>query len=154
MICQRRYKDFLWLREQLFNGNPGVIIPPLPEKSYLGTVEKFISSAVDSKALLEYRQRALTKFLTRVGEHPVLQLSKDLQLFLEMDEKSFEEYKNKGVTTEAPTSGGFFSSFLKKSTSKEPEFITEQKKFIQKLEEGLKHLKDKLQTLVDRRKGK
>jgi hypothetical protein len=143
----------LWLREQLFNAFPGVIVPPLPEKSVLGTVEKFISSAVDSKALLEYRQRALTKFLTRVGEHPVLQTSKELQLFLELEDKAFDDQKTK-PTTEAPTSGGFFSSLLKKSTSREPEFITEQRKFVQKLEEGIKQLKDKLQTLVDKRKGK
>lgn len=79
---KRRFSDFLWLRERLDKEHFGIVVPPVPEKTMLGTVEKFFSSAVDSKALLQYRQRALTKFLSRVGEHPVLQRSKVKHLVL------------------------------------------------------------------------
>ena len=34
---ERRYKDFLWLYEELRSNYKGVIIPPLPDKQALGT---------------------------------------------------------------------------------------------------------------------
>jgi hypothetical protein len=36
MVVSRRYRDFLWLYNQLTVGNPGVIVPPVPEKHALG----------------------------------------------------------------------------------------------------------------------
>ena len=30
--CRHRYSDFLTLRNELMNGNPGVVVPPLPQK--------------------------------------------------------------------------------------------------------------------------
>jgi sorting nexin-1/2 len=32
----RRYRDFLWLYNQLTLGNPGVIVPPVPGKHAIG----------------------------------------------------------------------------------------------------------------------
>jgi PX domain len=32
----RRYSDFVWLYDTLCNNNPGVIVPPIPEKNSLG----------------------------------------------------------------------------------------------------------------------
>jgi hypothetical protein len=32
----RRYKDFLWLREQLRQSIRGIVIPPLPEATFMG----------------------------------------------------------------------------------------------------------------------
>ena len=54
-----------------------------------GALEKFVSGAHDPR-LLEYRQRALRKFLIRVGAHPTLYQSQLLQDFLEMDEGEWE----------------------------------------------------------------
>lgn len=153
-ICQRRYNDFLWLRERLIADYPGVIVPPLPEKTMLGTVEKFISSAVDTKSLLEYRQRALTKFLTRVGEHPILQKAPVLQQFLEMEEQQFHSMvkssKNAAKTTNSSSSGS--SWFKKAPVVKEPDWILDQKRFIADLDNSLKALKAKLQNMITKRK--
>jgi sorting nexin-1/2 len=33
---QRRFKEFIWLYQQLLAHNPGVIVPPVPEKHALG----------------------------------------------------------------------------------------------------------------------
>lgn len=164
-ICHRRYNDFMWLRDSLVREYPGVIVPPLPEKTMLGTVEKFISSAVDTKSLLEYRQRALTKFLTRVGEHPVLHTSTTLQQFLEMDEAAFRTMvksqpkpgKSSGASGGGGSSGSGSSSggsswFKKAPTIKEPEWITEEKKFVNDLDNSLKNLKTKLQNMITKRK--
>lgn len=35
-IVIRRYSDFVWLRDRLFEKYKGVFIPPLPEKSAVG----------------------------------------------------------------------------------------------------------------------
>jgi len=152
-ICHRRYNDFIWLRESLITAYPGVIVPPLPEKTMLGTVEKFISSAVDTKSLLEYRQRALTKFLTRVGEHPILQTSSGLQQFLEMEEHSFHSMvKSSGKSTKSSSSSTSSGWFKKAPTVKEPEWIAEQKRFVTDLDNSLKSLKTRLQNMITKRK--
>lgn len=35
-IVIRRYSDFVWLRDRLFEKYKGVFIPPVPEKSTVG----------------------------------------------------------------------------------------------------------------------
>lgn len=35
-IVIRRYSDFVWLRDRLFEKYKGVFIPPIPEKSAVG----------------------------------------------------------------------------------------------------------------------
>lgn len=35
-IVIRRYNDFVWLRDRLFERYKGIFIPPLPEKSAVG----------------------------------------------------------------------------------------------------------------------
>ena len=37
-IVIRRYSDFVWLRDRLFEKFKGIFIPPLPEKSTVGNV--------------------------------------------------------------------------------------------------------------------
>ena len=34
--AQRRFREFLWLAEQLAANNPGVVVPPAPEKHAIG----------------------------------------------------------------------------------------------------------------------
>jgi hypothetical protein len=59
----RRYQDFDWLHQQLTNSFPGVIIPPLPDKSIVG---RFNADFIDA------RRRGLHKFLMRVLTHRLL----------------------------------------------------------------------------------
>jgi len=37
-IVIRRYSDFVWLRDRLFEKYKGIFIPPLPEKSAVGKI--------------------------------------------------------------------------------------------------------------------
>ncbi|CAK7341881.1 unnamed protein product [Dovyalis caffra] len=82
-IVIRRYSDFVWLRDRLFDKYKGVFIPPLPEKS---AVEKFRFSA----EFIEMRRRGLDIFVNRIASHQQLQQSEDLRTFLQEDEEVSE----------------------------------------------------------------
>ncbi|KAL2169583.1 hypothetical protein VTG60DRAFT_5895 [Thermothelomyces hinnuleus] len=73
---KRRYRDFLWLYNTLHANNPGVVVPPPPEKQAVG---RFESNFVES------RRAALEKMLNKIAAHPTLQLDGDLKLFLESE---------------------------------------------------------------------
>ncbi|SPQ21297.1 30e92cfd-e687-487f-9ed4-4e11597ced81 [Thermothielavioides terrestris] len=73
---KRRYRDFLWLYNTLHANNPGVVVPPPPEKQAVG---RFESNFVES------RRAALEKMLNKIAAHPTLQLDADLKLFLESE---------------------------------------------------------------------
>ncbi|KAJ1978004.1 Vacuolar protein sorting-associated protein vps5 [Dimargaris verticillata] len=70
---RRRYRDFHWLFTQLHQSNPGVIIPPVPEKQSLGRFQD---------EFVENRRHGLEKFLKRVATHPLLNDHPDFKLFL------------------------------------------------------------------------
>ncbi|GFQ04877.1 sorting nexin 1 [Phtheirospermum japonicum] len=86
-IVIRRYSDFVWLRDRLFEKYKGVFIPPLPEKS---TVEKFRFSA----EFIEMRRQALDVFVNRIASHHELQQSEDLRIFLQADEQTMERARS------------------------------------------------------------
>uniref|UniRef100_A0A2P2KKZ9 Sorting nexin 1 isoform X1 n=1 Tax=Rhizophora mucronata TaxID=61149 RepID=A0A2P2KKZ9_RHIMU len=86
-IVIRRYSDFVWLRDRLFERYKGIFIPPLPEKS---AVEKFRFSA----EFIEMRRQALDVFVNRVASHRDLQQSDDLRLFLQADEETMERLRS------------------------------------------------------------
>jgi len=72
----RRFRDFLWLYEQLHNNNPGIIVPPPPEKQAVG---RFNADFVES------RRQSLERMLNKIAAHPTLQHDADLKLFLESE---------------------------------------------------------------------
>lgn len=77
----RRYSDFLWLYETLSANNPGVFVPPVPEKSPFGRFEdQFVNQ----------RRLALEKCIQKIANHPVLSKDTDLRLFLESDSFSLD----------------------------------------------------------------
>jgi len=88
--------------------------------------------------------------LTRVGEHPVLQTSVELQQYLEATEEEFNVMKN--AKAKAAKGSGGFSLFKSKGSTPEPEWITSHKKFTDKLEGALKELRQKLQNMITKRK--
>jgi sorting nexin-1/2 len=73
---KRRYRDFLWLYTTLHGNNPGIVVPPPPEKQAVG---RFETNFVES------RRAALEKMLNKIAAHPQLQLDADLKLFLESE---------------------------------------------------------------------
>lgn len=56
--------------------NPGVVVPPVPEKS---PFNRFQDSFVESRRL------ALTKCIQKIANHPTLGRDPDLRIFLESD---------------------------------------------------------------------
>ncbi|OIV90385.1 hypothetical protein TanjilG_10685 [Lupinus angustifolius] len=86
-IVIRRYSDFVWLRDRLFEKYKGIFIPPLPEKS---AVEKFRFSA----EFIEMRRLALDIFVNRIASHHELQQSEDLRLFLQAEEETMERLRS------------------------------------------------------------
>ncbi|CAN0847240.1 Sorting nexin 1 [Linum grandiflorum] len=86
-IVIRRYSDFVWLHDRLFDKYKGVFIPPLPEKS---AIEKFRFSA----EFIEMRRQALDIFINRIASHQELQASEDLRTFLQADEETMERLRS------------------------------------------------------------
>ncbi|XWS59456.1 hypothetical protein CRYUN_Cryun08bG0123600 [Craigia yunnanensis] len=86
-IVIRRYSDFVWLRDRLFEKYKGIFIPPIPEKS---AVEKFRFSA----EFIEMRRQALDVFVNRIASHSELQHSEDLRTFLQADEETMERLRS------------------------------------------------------------
>ena len=84
----RRFSDFSSLHARLHGKNPGVIVPPLPEKS---VVEKFRFTP----QFIETRRAALKEYLDDVTAHPILKYSVDLQLFLEANEDEWKLEKSR-----------------------------------------------------------
>jgi hypothetical protein len=72
----RRYSDFLWLYEILSNNNPGVVVPPVPEKNPFGRFDD---------QFVRQRRFALEKCIQKIANHPVLGKDSDLRVFLESD---------------------------------------------------------------------
>ncbi|KAI8013445.1 Sorting nexin 1 [Camellia lanceoleosa] len=83
-IVIRRYTDFEWLRDRLFEKYKGIFIPPLPEKSTFRFSAEFI----------EMRRQALDVFVNRIASHHELQQSEDLRTFLQADEQTMERARS------------------------------------------------------------
>lgn len=82
---QRRYSDFLWLRDILVRDFPGCYIPPLPQK---GVKRSFDHDFVQLRMLY------LQKFLDAVLEHKELTASLYFLSFLKTtDRKQFDQIK-------------------------------------------------------------
>jgi len=79
----RRYSDFLWLYEILSNNNPGVVVPPVPEKSPFGRFDD---------QFVQQRRAALENCINKnkIANHPVLCKDADLKLFSESDTFSLD----------------------------------------------------------------
>ncbi|KAM9753468.1 sorting nexin-1a [Menidia menidia] len=107
---RRRFSDFLGLYEKLSekHGPNGLIVPPAPEKSFLGMtkvkVGKEDSSSTD---FVERRRGALERYLQRVVNHPSLLQDPDVREFLEKEELP------RAVSTQALSGAGFLKMINK-----------------------------------------
>ena len=85
-LVQRRYSDFIWLRESLSKFHPREFIPPLPGKKIGG--RRFEIDFVSK------RMKKLNIFLEKILENETLKTSECLIIFLSMiDRGRFEENK-------------------------------------------------------------
>ncbi|OCK77643.1 vacuolar protein sorting-associated protein-like protein vps5 [Lepidopterella palustris CBS 459.81] len=145
----RRYRDFLWLYNQLHSNNPGVVIPPPPEKQAVG---RFDADFVES------RRAALERMLNKTAAHPILQHDGDLKLFLESDAFNVDvknkERKDPGLSESKGMLGsiginvGSGSKFIEHD-----DWFHDRKIYLDALETQLKALLKATDTVVAQRKG-
>ncbi|KAK4406802.1 Sorting nexin 1 [Sesamum angolense] len=81
-IVIRRYSDFVWLRDRLFEKYKGVFIL------------LFRRRALFSAEFIEMRRQALDVFVNRIASHHELQQSDDLRTFLQVDEQTMERARS------------------------------------------------------------
>ncbi|KAA8913064.1 hypothetical protein TRICI_003289 [Trichomonascus ciferrii] len=158
----RRYRDFRWVFHALENNNPGVIVPPPPEKQAIGRF---------NEDFVETRRAALENMLNKMAAHPTLQRDEDFKLFLQSDNFA-HDVKNKSSNSaddllEASTAnsaapaksggGGFMSSlggafsFTGKYVETNEWFI-DKKQYLDSLESQLKSLAKALDIVVTQRR--
>lgn len=132
----RRFSDFLWLYEQLTANNPGVIVPPVPDKHAFGRFQE---------QFIETRRAALQRCLTKIAAHPILQLDPDLRLFLESDSLALD-IKNRRAGAETPStpSGGLLSSWTGPRYVEQDDWFDQRKAYLDHLEGHLKSVSKSL----------
>lgn len=145
----RRYRDFLWLYNSLHSSNPGVVVPPPPEKQAVG---RFDSNFVES------RRAALERMLNKTAAHPILQHDGDLKIFLESDAFNMDvkhrEHKELGLGE----SKGMLSSLgLGSATTgkfiEHDDWFHDRKIYLDALENQLKALLKSIDAVVSQRKA-
>ncbi|KAH4905022.1 hypothetical protein HBI80_095960 [Parastagonospora nodorum] len=143
----RRYRDFLWLYTQLHNNNPGVIIPPPPEKQAVGRFEA---------DFVESRRAALERMLNKSAAHPILQHDSDLKLFLESEAFNVDVKNKERKDVGLGESKGMFGSMLSGSSGKfveHDDWFHDRRIYLDALETQLKALLKATDTVVGQRKG-
>ncbi|KAI1805380.1 Vps5-domain-containing protein [Daldinia bambusicola] len=146
---KRRYRDFLWLYNTMHGNNPGVVVPPPPEKQALN---RFESNFVES------RRAALEKMLNKIAAHPTLQHDPDLKLFLESE--SFNvDVKHKERREPIPgESKGVFGSFGINMGGgskfvEQDDWFHDRRVYLDALENQLKALMKSMDVMVNQRKA-
>lgn len=147
----RRYRDFRWVYHALENNNPGIIIPPPPEKQAVGRF---------NEDFVEARRSALENMLIKIAKHPVLQNDPDFRIFLESDTFSTDiKSKQYHETTApvAPESKGFMSSLggafsFQGKFVETDEWFVEKKTYVDTLESQFKYLTKALDAVLTQRK--
>ena len=77
----RRFSDFEWLSQTLINKYPGYIIPEIPEKNFLASMN------FEKSEFIEARRRDLENFLGKLLEHRYLRNAEEVRAFILDDEK-------------------------------------------------------------------
>ncbi|GJE91193.1 Vps5-domain-containing protein [Phanerochaete sordida] len=140
----RRYSDFLWLYETLSNNNPGVVVPPVPEKSPFNRFDT---------QFVQQRRLALEKCISKIANHPVLQKDPDLKLFLESDTFSLDIKHRKAEI--AHEKGGVLASLGQSITGprfhETDEWFDKQKGYLDSLEVQLRGLVKSIDLVAKQR---
>ena len=87
-FVRRRYRDFVWLRNQLTLTHPECVLPPLP------TLDSNINYDRFSTPFITTRQAGLQHFLQRIARHDKLAASDELRTFLEAKVWELQTVKN------------------------------------------------------------
>lgn len=77
----RRFSDFEWLSQTLISKYPGYILPELPEKNFLASMN------FEKSEFIEARRRDLEGFLSKLLDHRYLRNAEEVRAFILDDEK-------------------------------------------------------------------
>ncbi|KAI8597689.1 Vps5 C terminal like-domain-containing protein [Dissophora ornata] len=143
---QRRYRDFLWLYNQLTTHNPGVIVPPVSEKHAIG---RFQDEFVESRRI------ALERCLRKMTAHPMLYGDPDLKLFLESDSlvaeiKEKRQDSSKGFMTKFGETLSSATTFTK--VHETDEWFESRRTQLDILDSQLKSLLKAIEAIIKQRK--
>ncbi|KIK23005.1 hypothetical protein PISMIDRAFT_101241 [Pisolithus microcarpus 441] len=140
----RRYSDFLWLYETLSINNPGVIVPPVPEKHTFGRFDTHF---------VQQRRLALEKCIQKIANHPVLAKDADLKFFLESDTFALD-VKHKKMES-AHERGGLMASIGQTLTGtrfhETDEWFDKQRAYLDGLESQLRGLVKSIDIVAKQR---
>ncbi|KAG2136254.1 Vps5 C terminal like-domain-containing protein [Suillus cothurnatus] len=140
----RRYSDFLWLYETLSTNNPGVVVPPVPEKSPFGRFDE---------TFVQQRRVALEKCIQKIVNHPVLAKDPDLKLFLESDTFSLDIKHRKAELSHER--GGLMASIGQTLTGprfhETDEWFDRQRAYLDGLESQLRGLVKSIEIVAKQR---
>ncbi len=100
---QRRFSEFVWVRQQLQQALPMVVVPALPEKKVVG---RFTPELVRS------RQRGLQRFLQRCSQNTSITEHVVFQNFLSLTADEFARFKEARNTVTQPAVGDTIMSKL------------------------------------------
>ncbi|OJT02912.1 Vacuolar protein sorting-associated protein vps5 [Trametes pubescens] len=140
----RRYSDFLWLYETLSMNNPGVVVPPVPDKNPFGRFDN---------EFVQQRRLALEKCIQKIAAHPVLQKDADLKLFLESDTFSLDIKHRKAEI--AQEKGGLMSAIGQTIAGprfhETDEWFDRQRSYLDSLETQLRGLVRSIEAVAKQR---
>jgi sorting nexin-1/2 len=149
MNVSRRYRDFLWLYNSLHSNNPGVVVPPPPEKQAVG---RFDNNFVES------RRQALERMLNKTASHPILHHDADLKIFLESDSFNLDVKNKENREPDLGQNKGMLSSIGINVGSSSGKFVEhddwfhDRRIYLDALENQLKALLKAIDTVVAQRK--
>ncbi|KAF9240677.1 Vps5 C terminal like-domain-containing protein [Melanogaster broomeanus] len=140
----RRYSDFLWLYETLSMNNPGVVVPPVPEKSPFGRFDEHF---------IKQRRSGLEKCIQKMANHPVLAKDPDLKFFLESDTFALDmKHKKAEMSHER---GGLMASIGQTLTGprfyETDEWFDRQRAYLDGLESQLRGLVKSIEVVARQR---
>lgn len=140
----RRYSDFLWLYETLSINNPGVVVPPVPEKNPFGRFDD---------QFVRQRRFGLEKCIQKIANHPVLGKDTDLRLFLESDTFALDIKHRKAEI--AHERGGVLASIGQTIAGprfhETDEWFDKQKAYLDSLESQLRGLVKAIEAVARQR---
>ncbi|SZF01497.1 unnamed protein product [Blumeria hordei] len=144
----RRYRDFLWLYNSLHSSNPGVVVPPPPEKQAVG---RFDTNFVES------RRAALERMLNKITSHPTLQHDADLKIFLESEAFNVDIKHKERKEPLGETKGMFGGLGMSVGSSvkfvEQDDWFHERRNYLDALENQLRALLKAMDVVVTQRKG-
>ncbi|TFK29709.1 protein transporter [Coprinopsis marcescibilis] len=140
----RRYSDFVWLYETLCYNNPGVVVPPVPDKSSFGRFED---------QFVRQRRLGLEKCIQKIANHPNLAKDPDLQLFLESDTFALDikHRKPEGVNESKGLIASIGQTFTGPRFHETDEWFDRQRMYLDSLESQLRGLAKSIELVARHR---